>query len=218
MFEKKFLINVLDEKNKDFYQTHTTFHEGDSGLDLFCVDDILIPSGETKMVKLGIKCQSRKLSLCVWKWMKGSFYNYYSYFLFPRSSISKTPLILKNSIGLIDAGYTGELMAAMYNTSSDPFLIKRGDRYVQLVNPNLEGVSFELVEDVRTTTRGSGGFGSTGVSQTRDDNLYNKTFSLSGSLKPRELPVIKETNNEIVNNIENGPIDITSMEEFDGSY
>lgn len=209
MFAKKFLINVLDDKNKSFYQNHTTFHEGDSGLDLFCVDDILIPSGETKMVKLGIKCQSRKLSLCVWKWINGCFYNYYSYFLFPRSSISKTPLILKNSIGLIDAGYTGELMAAMYNTSSEPFLIKRGDRYVQLVNPNLEGVGFELTEDVRTTTRGSGGFGSTGIGN--QENLYNKTFS---NLKAPELPAIREL--EVVNHIENGPISITSMEEFDG--
>jgi dUTP pyrophosphatase len=79
----------------------------------------------------------------------------------PRSSISKTPLLMRNSIGLIDSGYVGNIKAPLYNTSSEPFELKRGERYVQLVNSNLDAVSLQLVDKHRDTSRGQGGFGST---------------------------------------------------------
>ena len=82
--------------------------------------------------------------------------------MFPRSSISKTPLRVANSIGLCDSAYTGELKVPLYNTSDKEFRINKGDRYVQLVAPNLEEVSFKIVDSHRDTSRGSGGFGSTG--------------------------------------------------------
>ena len=152
----KFLIRCKNDSVKKLYTTHTTYHKGDSGLDLFIINDISIEPGETKLVDLGIQCQ---LQSSVWycPWKK----NYHSYMMFPRSSISKTPLRLANSIGLCDAGYTGELKAPLYNTGSTVFHLKKGDRYVQLVAPNLQEVSFELVSQLRDTSRGSGGFGST---------------------------------------------------------
>uniref|UniRef100_A0A6C0E0V0 dUTP diphosphatase n=1 Tax=viral metagenome TaxID=1070528 RepID=A0A6C0E0V0_9ZZZZ len=162
MFGKKFVITVCNEENYSLYENHTTYHQGDSGLDLYIVSDEFIPPHQTTFVKLGIKCQSQSFQWCVWKWFKRGFTKYNSYFLFPRSSISKTPLLLKNSIGLIDSGYTGEIIAALYNSSSDPFFLQRGERYVQLVNADLSPVSFELAKHLRTTERGSGGFGSTG--------------------------------------------------------
>jgi dUTP pyrophosphatase len=197
---RKFLIKVLNCENEDYYTNHSTYHKGDSGLDLFVVEDQMIPGGETKMVKLGITCQSRKFTWCLRKWIKNrSFYQYYSYYLFPRSSISKTPLILHNSIGLIDAGYTGEIMAAMRNLSSEPFLIKKGERYVQLVNSDLSSVNFELVDDLRKTTRGSGGFGSTGVSQTSPKvSVFTKQFK-KVTFSP-SLSDIKEENNNCCEN------------------
>jgi dUTP pyrophosphatase len=67
----------------------------------------------------------------------------------PRSSISKTPLIMKNSVGLIDAGYLGNIKAPLYNTSSEPFYITRGQRYVQLVNGDLSPVNMEIVTEHR---------------------------------------------------------------------
>lgn len=161
MFGKKFLINVLEESNAELYTNHTTFHKGDSGLDLFIMNDVFIGPYETQLVKLGISCQSRKFNWCPFSWLTGKFYKYYSYILMPRSSISKTPLMMRNSIGLIDAGYTGELMASLYNTSAEPFVLKRGERYFQLVNNDLGEVDFKLVNSLRNTTRGSGGFGST---------------------------------------------------------
>lgn len=152
----KFLIKCKNDNVKQMYKNHSIFHKGDSGLDLYIIEDITIEPGEMKLVDLGVSCQ---LESSAWycPWNK----KYHSYMMFPRSSISKTPLRLANSIGLCDAGYVGELKAPLYNTSDKPFNLKTGDRYVQLVSPTLEEVSFKIVESHRDTSRGSGGFGST---------------------------------------------------------
>jgi len=96
------------------------------------------------------------------------------FYMYPRSSISKTQLRLANSTGIIDAGYRGHLMGMfdvvnIQNDSDDSdadFFGKKFDRYVQLCAPGMVPI---LVEVVRTreelgeeTERGSGGFGSTG--------------------------------------------------------
>lgn len=153
----KFLVRCKNDQVKQMYTNHSVFHKGDSGLDLFIVQDVIIQPGETKFVELGVHCQ---LQSSVWycPWKK----NYCSYLMFPRSSISKTPLRLANSVGVCDAGYTGELKAPLFNTSDKPFTLKKGERYVQLVAPNLQEINFEVVDSLRNTTRGSGGFGSTG--------------------------------------------------------
>ena len=160
---KKFLLKIVDECDKDLYETHNTYHKGDAGLDLFVVKDQTILPGQTVLVDMGVQCQSRSVDHCVWHWLRGNFYKYHSYLLMPRSSISKTPLIMKNSVGLIDAGYLGNIKAPLYNTSSEPFYITRGQRYVQLVNGDLSPVNMEIVTEHRNTTRGAGGFGSTGA-------------------------------------------------------
>lgn len=157
---KTFLLQVEDS-NKVLYENHGTYHEGDSGLDLFIVEDVSIGPGETKLVDLGVKCQCRSFSFSPNDWFRGSFYKYWSYFLMPRSSISKTPLIMRNSIGLIDSGYKGNLKCPLFNTSNEPVELKRGERYVQLVNCDLSAVKFKLVDTLRETSRGEGGFGST---------------------------------------------------------
>jgi dUTP pyrophosphatase len=161
MASKSFLIKTSDT-NKFYYSNHRTFHEGDSGLDLFIVEDVIIPPKKTVLVDLQIQCQNRSFNFCFWKWFTKGFYKYNSYFLMPRSSISKTPLFMQNSIGLIDSGYLGTLKAPFMNTSSEPFLLSSGERYVQLVNADLSPIKFKLVKEHRNTTRGSGGFGSTG--------------------------------------------------------
>jgi dUTP pyrophosphatase len=143
------------------YENHGSYHEGDSGLDLYIVKDQLIKAGETVLVDLGITCQSRSFDKCMWHWITKGFYKYHSYYLLPRSSISKTPLIMRNSIGLIDSGYLGSIKAPLYNTSDTDFFVKRGQRYVQLVNADLSGVNFKMVTNHRVTSRGQGGFGST---------------------------------------------------------
>tara|TARA_Y100000817_G_scaffold134996_1_gene105752 strand:- start:121 stop:687 length:567 start_codon:yes stop_codon:yes gene_type:complete len=88
----------------------------------------------------------------------------FPYCVYPRSSISKTPLRLANSVGIIDAGYRGELIAVFDNTSNEPVEIEPYTRLVQACRPDLMPFSVKLVEnDFDKTERGSGGFGSTGV-------------------------------------------------------
>lgn len=160
--KKTFLLNIVHEKvDFELYNNHNTYHDGDAGLDLFILEDLTIEPGQTILVDLGVKVQCVNKTKCFWKMLKGEKYDYHSYLLFPRSSISKTPLIMKNSIGLIDKGYTGSIKAPLMNVSCESFTIKRGERYVQLVNSDLSGVNFKLVKSLRATSRGDGGFGST---------------------------------------------------------
>jgi dUTP pyrophosphatase len=160
----KFFIKCENDNVQSLYLNHSTYNPGDSGLDLFIINDAVIKPKETKLIDLGIACQLKSLEFCFWNWTKNkSIWKYHSYMLFPRSSISKSPLQLANSIGLVDSSYVGNIKAALYNNSDSEFKLNRGERYVQLVRPDLGSVSFELVDYLRNTQRGSGGFGSTHV-------------------------------------------------------
>jgi dUTP pyrophosphatase len=141
----------LNEKVAEMYSSHSTFHEGDSGLDLFVVEDQTVKAFSTSFLKLGFKAAAVDVE---------SGKNL-SWLIFPRSSISKTPLRLANSIGLIDAGYRGELLAAVDNIRGEDFTVKAGDRLVQAVAFNGGPISLKIVESLDATTRGEGGFGST---------------------------------------------------------
>lgn len=144
----KLNIKTLHTHLTPLYQHHSTFHEGDAGLDLFCPMDITVPAGTVSFkVPLGIACSADV-----------------SYYLYPRSSMgAKTPLRLCNSVGIIDKGYRGEIIAFVDNVSHEAFHIRAGERYFQLCAPNLAGIQFSLVNELDNTTRGTGGFGSTGI-------------------------------------------------------
>ena len=82
--------------------------------------------------------------------------------IFPRSSIYKTDLILTNSVGVIDSGYRGEIMFK-FKAIGDIFnSYSVGDRIGQLIILPYPQIEFEEVEELSTTTRGEGGFGSSG--------------------------------------------------------
>jgi dUTP pyrophosphatase len=140
-------IKPLNETAREVYSDHGHFHEGDAGLDLYVLEDITIEPGETKAIKLGVACEPEDGR---------------AYFLMPRSSISKTPLRLANSIGLIDGGYRGELMAMCDNIKGESYTAEKGQRLFQVVSYNCSPIFYELVEELSETTRGIGGFGSTG--------------------------------------------------------
>jgi len=129
----------------DIYKNHSTYHPGDSGLDLFVLEDMVIKAHSlgTK-IGFGIQCESET-----------------SFWLLPRSSISKTPLRMSNSIGLIDQGYRGEIMATVDNLSNEDYYINKGTRLFQIAFPQLTPIEFTLVTELSKTVRGSGGFGST---------------------------------------------------------
>jgi dUTP pyrophosphatase len=83
--------------------------------------------------------------------------------LFPRSSVSKTTLNLANSVGVIDSGYRGSIMLKFrFLESGDVYGV--GDRIGQLLILPYPQVEFEEVEELSSTERGEGGFGSTGRS------------------------------------------------------
>ena len=85
------------------------------------------------------------------------------YMLVARSSITKTPLRLSNAVGIIDPGYRGEIQARVDNLSDEPFVVQHGVSLFQLVAGDLSLLDVVLVyQDLSTTARGDGGFGSTG--------------------------------------------------------
>ena len=144
----KLFIKTINIKAKQAYENHGHFHSGDAGLDLYILENETFLAGETKLIKLGIACQPE---------------DGFAYFLLPRSSISKTPLRLSNSIGLIDGGYRGEIMAAVDNIKNKSFTVEPGQRLFQLVAIDGSPIHFELVDELTETDRGEGGFGSTGT-------------------------------------------------------
>ena len=80
--------------------------------------------------------------------------------LFPRSSVYKTEQRLANSVGVIDSGYRGEIMMK-FNRSMKEYQV--GDRIGQIIILPYPQIEFEEVKELSITSRGSGGFGSTGV-------------------------------------------------------
>ena len=149
----KLLIKTDNEYLKSLYTNHQHYNPGDSGLDLFCPEDIIIGPGETMKIDLQIQCEALHDNI---------ENNNVSYYLYPRSSIIKTPLRLANSIGIIDAGYRGNIIACVDNIKNYEFKIEKGSRLFQICGPALEPIEIRVVNELSNSQRGSGGFGSTG--------------------------------------------------------
>lgn len=82
----------------------------------------------------------------------------------PRSGLSsKYGLTILNSPGTIDSDYTGEIKIIMMNLGDKPYRIEHGDRIAQMVINRYEKISWNVVDELRKTERGSGGFSSTGI-------------------------------------------------------
>ena len=145
------ILEILTDE--DLYDEIKITHLGDSGIDLFFPEEIVIQAGETKLVDLKIKCQM---------FDSEDNYNPISYDLRARSSIYKTPLRLANNTGIIDSGYRGEIMASVDNISNEDYMITPGQRLFQIVHPTLYPFNVDVVEELSETERGDGGFGSTG--------------------------------------------------------
>ena len=141
------LIKPFSLEVKKMYEEHSHFHDGDAGLDLFVIHELTIQPGSSAFIHLQIACEN----------MDGK-----PYLVMPRSSISKTPLRLSNSVGLIDTGYRGEILAAVDNIKDIPYKVSPGQRLVQLVAMDGSPIHFKIVDQLSETSRGSGGFGSTG--------------------------------------------------------
>jgi dUTPase len=103
-----------------------------------------------------------------------------AFWLAPRSSISRTPFTLANSLGLIDAGYRGVIKAALRTNGAAEYTLEAYQRLTQLAAPDLlpwfEVRVVDRLPDAETA-RGAGGFGSTGtgISDSRDGNGFGST-------------------------------------------
>ena len=127
----------------------------DAGFDLFVPEDTKALADKTLKLDHDIRCAA----------YSDDNRRPMSYYLYPRSSISKTPLRLANSVGIIDSGYRGNLIAMLDNRSSKDYHIEKNKKLMQICAPNLEPIRVRLVdtfEELGITERGDGGFGSTG--------------------------------------------------------
>ena len=135
-----FLIRPMpgfEEIVKEYYTDHGSFFSADSGLDLFCLEDLVIPPRAYSVkMPLGVCMEaSYKVEHGWYDDRTGrsggvTKEHHIGFYLYPRSSTgSKTPIRLSNSVGIIDSGYRGELMAFLDNVSDEPFTMKRGERY-----------------------------------------------------------------------------------------
>lgn len=146
--------NEFYKQQAEAYKTRP-YGECDAGFDLY--SEAALVDGGARAKKVG-----QQAKIAVYDTTREHFR---AYWMMPRSSISKTPLRLANSLGLIDAGYRGTLIAAVDNRAAEPFTININDRLFQVVNSDL--LPWDAIEVVDTipggeTLRGEGGFGSTG--------------------------------------------------------
>lgn len=124
-------------------------HEGDAGLDLLAAEGIELAPGRRTAVATGLAV---------------AIPEGYAGFVHPRSGRAlREGLGVANAPGLIDSGYRGEVKVILVNLDRDaPIKIERGDKIAQLVIQAVERPELDEVDDLPETTRGAGGFGSTG--------------------------------------------------------
>lgn len=170
-----------NEDAVNLYPTGSKFrsYEDDAGYDIFMPHDVTIPMtgrpGQPKrvVVPLGVKVVCIKMVSD----RDARFNIPWAYLLMGRSSISKTGLSVANSVGLIDAAYRGELKGALYNNTSEPITIKKGQSIFQIVpmcgtpphstiltpdSSQAKKYFGDGTKEGMPTDRGAGGFGSTG--------------------------------------------------------
>jgi dUTP pyrophosphatase len=140
-------MQFSDSSLKQLYGRNPKNHATDSGFDLYVTEDITIAPFSQATIDHKVLCEPKFAG---------------GYYLYPRSSISKTPLRLANSVGIIDNSYRGHIMAKVDNISDAPYTVRRGERLFQLCHPSLLPLHVEYSDSVDTNTaRGTGGFGST---------------------------------------------------------
>lgn len=133
--------------NAPFYAT-----PGSAGMDLSaCIDEpIVIKKGEIAFIPTGIAISLPS--------------NDYVAYIYARSGLAcKKGITLANCVGVIDSDYRGEIKCALINLGTEDFTVNFGDRIAQLVIAPVCIADINITEDLDETSRGTGGFGSTGV-------------------------------------------------------
>jgi len=173
----KLYVNKENKELLDLYKKHVVGHNNNvlndefpnSGFDIFLPKEKIFDIElYTTLINFEIKTEMIYHDTYQGSIEKSAFY------IFPRSSLSKTPLMLSNHTGIIDCGYRGWLQGAFRWLNSIPvkipglpneYALEKHTRIIQICHPSLCPILVELVDDsdLSTTTRGDGGFGSTGT-------------------------------------------------------
>ncbi|MEK5103794.1 dUTP diphosphatase [Cytobacillus sp. FSL M8-0252] len=123
-------------------------NEGDAGLDLFSVEDVIIPSGQSALISTGIQMELPKGTEAQVR---------------PRSGLAlKHSVTVLNSPGTIDEGYRGEVKIILINHGKEEFRVEKHMRIAQMVIAPVFQVELAQVSDLTQSERNSGGFGSSG--------------------------------------------------------
>jgi dUTP pyrophosphatase len=124
-------------------------HPDDSGLDLFAIEELEIPSGESQLVHTGISIQLPRGTEAQIR---------------PRSGLAlKHQITVLNTPGTVDEGYRGEIGVILINHGMHSFRVTKGMKIAQMVITPVIHVEVEEVDELSNTSRGVGGFGSTGI-------------------------------------------------------
>ncbi len=144
-------LKILDPRIGTTYPLPRYETADSAGLDLrACLDTALtLPPGSTHLIPTGISIYIGDPRLAA--------------VILPRSGLGhKNGIVLGNLVGLIDADYQGPLMISCWNRGTAAYTIEPGDRIAQLVFLPIARVQFDVVEEFGETSRGTGGFGSSG--------------------------------------------------------
>ena len=175
MVELKIYVDPSIHGLRELYKEHVKKHNKDiiesrfpnSGFDLFIPTTTIIPSKESVIkafkVKQGVHAE---MATIIHEYNGKTIHFPTAFFMMPRSSLSNTPLILANHVGLIDSGYRGDLTGAFKNLSDEPYKIEEHTRLLQICHPSAYPIIVTMVDSLdqlTTSERGEGGFGSTGV-------------------------------------------------------
>ena len=142
-------LKVLDERIRSYLPAYAT--PGSAGIDLrACIDrPITLKSGQAELVPTGIAIHIADPGLAA--------------LILPRSGLGhKHGIVLGNLVGLIDSDYQGEVLVSVWNRGRASFTLQPLDRIAQLVVVPVVQVELEVVEEFAESSRGAGGFGSTG--------------------------------------------------------
>lgn len=140
---------VLDERLRDYLPHYAT--DGSAGMDLRALLDepLTLNPGDTHLVRTGLAIYIEDPGLAG--------------MILPRSGLGhKHGIVLGNLVGLIDADYQGELMISVWNRGQSAFTLAPFERLAQYVLVPVVQAELDLVDQFSDSTRGSGGFGSTG--------------------------------------------------------
>ena len=134
----------------------------DAGFDLYAPQDLLCTTGKVNKLDFRVKCSANIVS----NFGSGCKETPTGYYMYARSSIYKTRLRLANSVGIIDSGYRGNIMAMMdCMPGLEDYTVERFDRLTQICAPGLMPIVVKLVDntdELGSSSRGEGGFGSSG--------------------------------------------------------